>query len=67
MSITLISLHTVQKNLQKIALLAQTSEHPTGMTVEEVVSYGRYPYQNCSVAWTRKIMKQLSGRWMLQV
>lgn len=45
MSITLISLHTVQKNLQKIALLAQTSEHPTGMTVEEVVSYGRYPYQ----------------------
>ena len=45
MSITLISLHTVQKNLQKITLLAQTSEHPTGMTVEEVVSYGRYPYQ----------------------
>lgn len=55
------------KELAKITLLAQTSEHPTGMTVEEVVSYGRYPYQNCSVAWTRKIMKQSSGRWMLQV
>ncbi|OJG56997.1 ferrichrome transport ATP-binding protein FhuC [Enterococcus mundtii] len=30
---------------RKLALLAQTSEYPLGMTVEEVVSYGRYPYQ----------------------
>jgi iron complex transport system ATP-binding protein len=30
---------------KKIALLAQSSESPLGMTVEEVVSYGRYPYQ----------------------
>ncbi|MFV0561433.1 MAG: ABC transporter ATP-binding protein [Enterococcus sp.] len=30
---------------KQIALLAQSSEGPLGMTVEEIVSYGRYPYQ----------------------
>lgn len=30
---------------RKISLLAQSSELPLGMTVSEVVSYGRYPYQ----------------------
>ncbi|MEY8445391.1 ABC transporter ATP-binding protein [Enterococcus ratti] len=34
------------KNLAKrIALFAQSNDQPEGMTVEEVVSYGRYPYQ----------------------
>ena len=40
-----ISTYSSKELAKKIALLAQTSEHPTGMTVEEVVSYGRYPYQ----------------------
>ncbi|MBS6191454.1 MAG: ABC transporter ATP-binding protein [Enterococcus hirae] len=40
-----ISTYSPKMLAQKIALLAQSSEHPLGMTVEEVVSYGRYPYQ----------------------
>ncbi len=40
-----ISTYSSKELAKKIALLAQTSEHPIGMTVEEVVSYGRYPYQ----------------------
>ncbi|HFN1494452.1 TPA: ABC transporter ATP-binding protein [Enterococcus faecium] len=40
-----ISTYSSKELAKKITLLAQTSEHPTGMTVEEVVSYGRYPYQ----------------------
>ena len=37
------STYSSKELAKKIALLAQTSEHPIGMTVEEVVSYGRYP------------------------
>ncbi|WP_430604949.1 ABC transporter ATP-binding protein [Enterococcus sp. DIV0125] len=40
-----ISTYSSKELAQKIALLAQSSDHPLGMTVEEIVSYGRYPYQ----------------------
>lgn len=40
-----IATYSTKTLAQKIAFLAQSSEHPLGMTVEEVVSYGRYPYQ----------------------
>ncbi|GEA72369.1 hypothetical protein ESP02_07390 [Enterococcus sp. NBRC 3427] len=62
-----ISTYSSKELAKKIALLAQTSEHPIGMTVEEVVSYGRYPYQKLFSGWMHKIMKQSSGLWMQQV
>ncbi|MBF8808211.1 MAG: ABC transporter ATP-binding protein [Enterococcus lacertideformus] len=40
-----IASYTPKVLAKKIALLAQSSEHPVGMSVEEIVSYGRYPYQ----------------------
>lgn len=40
-----ISTYSSKELAQKIALLAQSSDHPLGMTVEEIVSYCRYPYQ----------------------
>lgn len=41
-----IATYAPKELARKISLLAQSSEHPLGMSVEEVVSYGRYPYQN---------------------
>ncbi len=40
-----IAAYAPKELARKISLLAQSSEHPLGMSVEEVVSYGRYPYQ----------------------
>ncbi len=62
-----ISSYSSKELAKKIALLAQTSEHPIGMTDEEEVSYDDIPIKNCLAVWMYKIMKQSSGLWMQQV
>ncbi len=63
-----ISTYSSKELCKKIALLAQTSEHPIGMTVEEVVSYGRYPYQKLFSGMDVQDHEAIeSGLWMQQV
>ena len=42
------SIHSMPTNLvaQKLALLPQSAQTPSGITVEELVEYGRFPYRN---------------------
>lgn len=40
-----IFIHNLQKRLQKIAILPQSPEVADGLTVGELVSYGRFPHQ----------------------
>lgn len=49
---------------RKLALLAQTSDSPSGMSVEEVVSYGRYPYQKLFSAMDEKDLQAIE--WALE-
>lgn len=50
---------------RKISLLSQSSEHPLGMSVEEVVSYGRYPYQKFFSGLNEKDLSAIE--WALEV
>lgn len=38
--------HSTKKIAQKMAILPQTPDSAEGLTVEELVSYGRFPYQS---------------------
>ena len=44
-----------------MAILPQTPESASGLTVGELVSYGRFPYQKGFGRLTKKIMKSLTG------
>lgn len=46
---------------KKIAILPQSPESANGLTVGELVSYGRFPYQKGFGRLTKKIMKLLTG------
>lgn len=59
-----ISTYRPKELARKVALLAQSSEHPLGMTVEEVVSYGRYPYQQPFKGLDEQDMKAID--WALE-
>ena len=48
------------KKLLKIAILPQTPEVADGLTVGELVSYGRFPHQKGSAVYLLKI-KRLIG------
>ncbi|MHC5374540.1 ABC transporter ATP-binding protein [Enterococcus sp. LJL120] len=50
---------------KKIALLAQSSESDTGLTVQEVVSFGRYPYQKGFSSFSQKDVEKI--QWALAV
>ena len=39
---------------QILAMLPQTPEAPTGMTVVDVVARGRYPHQSLLRSWSEK-------------
>lgn len=45
------------KKLLKIAILPQTPEVADGLTVGELVSYGRFPHQKGSAVYLLKIKR----------
>lgn len=50
---------------KKIALLSQISEANSGLTVKEVVSYGRYPYQKGFSSLTKTDYEKI--QWAIEV
>lgn len=60
-----IATYAPKELARKISLLAQSSEHPLGMSVEEVVSYGRYPYQKLFSGMNEKDLSAID--WALEV
>lgn len=49
------------KKLLKIAILPQTPEVADGLTVGELVSYGRFPHQKGSAVYLFEDKKRLIG------
>ena len=60
-----IATYAPKELARKISLLAQSSEHPLGMSVEEVVSYGRYPYRKLFSGMNEKDLSAID--WALEV
>lgn len=56
--------HT-KKLAQKMAILPQTQEAASGLTVGELVSYGRFPYQNAMGRLTARDLEIID--WALEV
>ena len=52
--------------MQKIAILPQSPEVADGLTVGELVSYGRFPHQKGFGRLTAEDKKKLIGQWKLQ-
>lgn len=46
---------------KKIAILPQSPDVADGLTVGELVSYGRFPHQKVSVDYLNKIKRKLNG------
>ena len=55
-----ISRYSPKKLARRIAILSQASEIPEGLTVEELVSLGRYPYRESSALTKEKVTEVLS-------
>lgn len=60
-----ISKGSTKELAKKMAILPQTPESATGLTVGELVSYGRYPYQKGFGRLTTKDMEVIN--WALEV
>ena len=48
---------------KQMAILPQGPQAPGGLTVAELVAYGRYPHQKGSEDSGRKTMRPLTGHW----
>ncbi|AXI00590.1 ABC transporter ATP-binding protein [Sporosarcina sp. PTS2304] len=57
--------HKTKQLAQKLAILPQTQEAASGLTVGELVSYGRFPYQNAMGRLTARDMEVID--WALEV
>ena len=53
-----------KKLAQRIALLSQSAEVPSGMTVKELVSLGRYPYRDSSAEREKHVQSALKDTEM---
>ena len=49
-----------------MAILPQTAEAPAGLTVFELVSYGRYPHKKGMGTLKKEDIDRLCGPWKLQ-
>lgn len=52
---------------KKMAILPQGPQAPGGLTVKELVSYGRYPHQRGFGRLKKRIMRPLTGRSPLRI
>lgn len=52
--------------MQKIAILPQSPEVADGLTVGELVSYGRFPHQKGFGRLTAEDKKEIDWAWKLQ-
>ncbi|WP_153731034.1 ABC transporter ATP-binding protein [Sporosarcina obsidiansis] len=60
-----IAKQNTKKLAQKMAILPQTQEAASGLTVGELVSYGRFPYQNAMGRLTARDLEVID--WSMEV